>query len=322
MSNDAASRAASRAPSLADTPPGCLPGHGHASDPAYLRGVALVMLAGVFWSLGGILIRNVDAAGDWQILLVRSVALAATLLCVLGWRHGRSVVGKFRAVGRPGLAASCCLAAAFVCFIFAMQRTTIANAVFLLSVSPFTAALLAWLVLREPVLPITWRSMVLAAIGVGIMVAEGVEAGALLGNLLALGATLGFSGFVVGLRAGRLGDMLPAVCLAAVITACVSALLVDDLVMSLEDVVLCALMGVVQVGAGMVVFTIGSRQVPAAELALLSLTEVVLAPVWVWVGVGEVPGAATLLGGAIVIGAVTWRALGGLRRKTPPVGAV
>ncbi|MDX1432982.1 MAG: DMT family transporter [Gammaproteobacteria bacterium] len=308
--------------SLTVAPPGDAHGRGDASDPLHLRGVALVLLAGVFWSLGGILIRHVESASDWQILLVRSWAVAVTLFSVLLWRHGRRVPDKFRAVGWPGLVGACCLSVAFICFVFAMQRTTIANATFLLSASPFTAAVLAWLVLREPVLPITWRTMAVAALGIVVMVTDRVEAGAWLGNAFAFGAMLGFSGLVVAMRAGRLGDMLPAVCLAGVITGSVSALLVEDFAVSTNDALMCITMGVVQVGAGMVVFTMGSRHVPAAELALLTLTEVVLAPLWVWVGVGEVPAVATLIGGAIVMAAIVWRALGGMRRKTPPVGAV
>jgi len=85
---------------------------------------------------------------------------------------------------------------------------------------------------------------------------------------------------------------------------------------------LCLAMGVVQIGVGLALFTMGSRHVPAAELALLSMTEVILAPLWVWFGMGEVPTATTLLGGLVVLGAIAGRALTGLRRKPPPFGAV
>ncbi len=81
-------------------------------------------------------------------------------------------------------------------------------------------------------------------------------------------------------------------------------------------------MGAVQIGAGLLVYTAGSRHLPAAELALLALTEVVLGPVWVWLGIGETPSLATLLGGAIVLGAIVGNALSGLRRWRPPIGAV
>lgn len=91
--------------------------------------------------------------------------------------------------------------------------------------------------------------------------------------------------------------------------------------LSTHDVLLCALLGCVQVGLGLILFTVGSRYIPAGELALLSLTEVVLGPVWVWLGVGEVPTSLTLLGGVIVLSAIVAQAVHGVRRR-PPVGVV
>ena len=295
---------------------------GELADPGYKRGVALVMLAGVFLSLGGILIRNVESAGEWQILFVRSLAAAVTFFCVLLWRYRTRVFDPFRQAGRKAVVGGLCLACGFTCFVFAMVGTTIANAVFILSASPFATALLAWLVLKERVAPATWAAMGGALVGIGVMVAGGIAAGTLFGNLMALAAMIGFAGFAVTLRAGRNGDMLPAACLAGVFAALIGAVMAPGFSMSAHDVAICCAMGVFQIGAGMVVFTRGSQSVPAAELALLSLTEVVLAPLWVWIGVGEVPGATTLLGGAIVLAALAARALSGIRRKPPPFGAV
>lgn len=295
---------------------------GAQGDSAYARGVALVMLAGVFLSLGGILIRNIESADAWQILFVRSLAAAATFFCVLLWRYRTRVFDPFRQAGWKAVVGGLCLAAGFTSFVFAMLGTTIANAVFILSASPFATALLAWLVLRERVGRATWAAMIGALIGIGVMVAGGIAAGTLFGNLMALAAMIGFAGFAVTLRAGRNGDMLPAACLAGVFAALIGAAMAPGFSISAHDVAICGAMGVFQIGAGMVVFTRGSRSVPAAELALLSLTEVVLAPLWVWIGVGEVPGTTTLLGGAIVLAAIAGRALSGIRRKPPPFGAV
>jgi len=119
--------------------------------------------------------------------------------------------------------------------------------------------------------------------------------------------------------------MTPAVCWAGVWGAVLGALMVGltgaGFPVSVHDLALCALLGFVQVGLGLILFTIGSRHVPAGELTLLSLTEVVLGPIWVWVGVGEVPGTWTLIGGAIVLGAIATQSVAGTRRR-PPVGLV
>lgn len=292
------------------------------ASPLYLRGVALVMVAGAFWSLAGILIRNIEAADGWQILFVRSCATFATLLLIMIFRYGRQTSAQFRQAGLAAVLGGMGLAVAFISFIFAILGTTVANALFILSAAPLATAVLAWLLLREAVRRQTWIAIAVAVVGIAVMVVDSLGVGALFGNLMALISVLGFAGFAVALRWGRAADMLPAACLAGLFAALASAALVPDFDISLHDALICVVMGVVQIGFGMVLFTAGSRHVPAAELALLSLTEVVLGPLWVWLGVGEVPRLLTVVGGAIVLTAIAGRALTGLRRKPPPVGSV
>ena len=286
-------------------------------DPFYGRGVIMVMVAGVFFSTGGILVRLVEGAGPWQILLFRSITLSITIFAVLMVRHRGKVFAEFRKGGGAAIIGALCLGVAFSGFIFSLIHTTVANAVFILCAAPFFTAPLAWLVLGERARPATWVAMVFAMIGVAIMVGGGISSGALLGNLMALFAVVGFAGFAVALRRGRDTDMLTLACLAGIFTAAVAALMSDGFAMSVYDLGLCVFMGLVQMSAGMILFTKGSRHVPAAELALLLLTEVVLAPIWVWLWLGEVPRVWTLVGGAVIFAAIT-----GMRRKQPPFGAV
>ncbi len=293
-----------------------------ARNPAYLRGMFLVMLAGVFWSLGGLLVRLVEVAGAWQILFYRSSSLAVTIFCVLLLRYRGAVFKRIRAAGLPAVAGGLCLSFGFTGWIFALVNTTVANGVFILSAAPLAAALLAWVILKEPIGRATWLAMIAAVAGVGVMVIGGIGAGLLFGNLMAMVAMLGFSGFAVALRWGRAGDMLPAVLWAGFFAAVMAAWQSGDLAIPARDLSICIVMGAGQIGLGLVCFTRGSRVIPAAELALLSLTEVVLAPVWVWLALAEMPSATTLLGGAIVLAAVAGRALAGLRRRPPPIGAV
>jgi drug/metabolite transporter, DME family len=162
----------------------------------------------------------------------------------------------------------------------------------MLGAPPFFAALLGRLILGERVRRLTILAMVLTATGILVMVSGGLVLGTVAGNLLALGASCCFSIFSVLLRRGR-HDMLPCAAIAGMFAALVALPIAISeasgigaaLMLSPRDLALCAVMGSVQVGLGLTVFTVGARHVPAAELALLSMTELVLAPIWVWLGV-------------------------------------
>ena len=292
----------------------------------YARGVVLVLLAGVAWSTAGLVIRLMEQADGWQIVFWRSAAMVPTLLLFIALRNGGALAAAFRRAGWNAVVGGLCLACAFTGFVFALLHTTVANVLFILSAAPLVAAVLGRLILGEPVRRATWGAMIIALAGVGVMVAGSLERGALLGNLIALLTTFGFAGFTVALRRGREVDMLPAVCLGGIISMMISgsALARADALaafaVSGHDLALCLALGMVQLSLGLVLYTFGSRHVPAAELTLLAMTEVVLGPIWVWIGVGETPSATTLLGGAIVLGAVAGQAVGGVRRARPPIG--
>ena len=155
------------------------------------------------------------------------------------------------------------------------------------------------------------------------MVSDQTGAGTVLGSLAALGSALGFACFTVALRAGKSVEMLPAVFLsglfALVMMGSICLFTGDGFILSRYDGGIALGMGVFQVGAGLVLFTLGSRSLPAAELALLSLAEVVLGPVWVWLFLGETVGLNTLIGGGILLAAIAGNALSGIRRKPPPI---
>jgi drug/metabolite transporter (DMT)-like permease len=288
----------------------------------FRHGAAFVILAGCFWSLGGLFLRLVESADEWQILFYRSLSCFIALLVVLFVRHGGATLRRFGEVGIPGFMASVCLCVGFVGFVFALIHTSIANAMFVMAAAPLGAAVLATGMLGERVTPLAWAAMAAAVLGVGIMVGAGVVAGTAFGNVAALVSTLAMMGFAVALRFGREADMLPAVCLAGLCTTLISLAFVDDLALSPRDLALCVAMGVLQIGASLTLFTAGSRYVPAAELTLLSMIGTVLAPAWVWLVMGEVPRLATLLGGVIVLAAIAAPAIAGARGRVPSVGPV
>jgi len=286
---------------------------------SYRTGLVLVLLGSTCASWIGLGVRMMEAAGAWQILFYRSVGLVIFLLIFLGVRHTANVAMVFRQAGRASLVGGVGLAVGFAGSLVAIEQASVANAMFVLAAAPFLAAVLGWWILAEGVRPATWLAIALAFTGVLIMVIEGVSFGYLWGNVAALMAACGLAVFVVALRFGHLGDMLPlavfAGVLAALIAVSVCALTDSGIRVSWYDMLLGLVMGVFQLGIALVLITRGSRSVPAAELALLSMAEIVLAPLWVWLVLGETAGIYTLLGGTLVLVAICLDAFTGLRRR-------
>ncbi|MEK0084133.1 DMT family transporter [Benzoatithermus flavus] len=302
-----------RTESAASTPPACI-------DLTYLRSAILVVLAGTFWSTGGVLVKLAEAADARQIVLWRSLFVFLFLVVVLGIRQRGALLRTFRTAGWNGVLGGWCLVGAFLGSIEAFTRTTVANVMFILAAQPFLAALFARLLLGERVGRQTWLAMAAAIVGVTIMVAPGLALGGASGSLLALASAVSFALFSVTLRRGRYGDGSPSIVWGALFSALVAFLLVvagkgaDAVLVGRHDLLICAAMGIGQIGCGMLAFAAGSRHLPAADLTLLALTEVILGPVWAWLVVGEVPPTATLAGGALVLGATALQALSGARR--------
>ena len=292
-------------------------------DSSYRRGVLLVLLAGILWSTIGLGVRFMEVANVWQILFYRSCSLAPFLFFIISFRSRGKPLLAIRKAGLAGAIGGACLVFAFAGGIFAIQTTTVANAMFLFASAPFFAALLGRLLLGEKVRTATWISMVAASLGVVFMVAEGISLGNAAGNLAGILSAIGFAAFTVTLRWRKLDDMLPSVLLSGVFATAVAGTvcwaLGHPLAIPAHDISIALAMGVLQVGAGLFAYTIGSRSVPAVELALLSMTEVLLGPLWVWLALGEVAGLFTLIGGAVLMAAIAGNAVTGLRRKPTPV---
>jgi drug/metabolite transporter (DMT)-like permease len=287
----------------------------------YGRGVALVLMAGSLWSLMGLGLRQIEAATVWQILFWRSVGMVPVLLAVIWWTSGGRPFTAIRDVGVAGALGGLSLVLAFAGAIYAIQTTTIANAVFLFSASPFVAAVLGWILLGERVRPWTWAAIALAAFGMYLMVREGMAMGALAGNIAALLSAVGFGAFSVALRWGKVGDTLPVALLGGVFSILAAGLVLalrgEPVAPSGWDIGVSFAIGAVILALGMVVYTAASKAVPAAELTLLSLIEVLLGPLWVWLVLGETASTATFVGGGVLLAAVALNAVIGARAQRP-----
>jgi drug/metabolite transporter (DMT)-like permease len=282
-------------------------------------GLILMTGAGLAWSSAGLLVRSLSFTDGWEMVFWRSLFLIPFLaVTVMAFHRGR-LVQPVLAVGRSGLIAGMLLAVQFFCFLLAVTRTTVAETLVIMSVSPFVAALTGWLLLGERVAARTLVAMAVGFSGIAVMFAGSLGSGALLGNLIALGVPLAFAGQLVALRQQSESiDMLPTVLIAGLVSVPLSLVLAWPLEATPRDLVVLAIMGAFQLALGCALMTVAVRHLPTAEIGLFALLETILGPIWVWIAYAERPTDLALFGAVIVVGALAVNALLGLRRGAAP----
>ena len=288
-------------------------------------GIPLVLMAGIFWSLSGLVYRWIEVATAWQVLFYRSLSLFCFIALWLVVRYRGRLIGVFQSAGRLSVLGGLCLSISFSGYILALDQTSVANALFILAAAPFFAALLGRVLLSEHIGWTTSLAMGMAALGLAVMAGNELAIGRGLGELFALAAALGLAGLTITLRMRRTTDMLPAILFASLFATlfALTGMLWDgdSLILTPKDLSLSVSLGVFQVGLGFMLYTAGSRHLPAVELTLLSLTEVIVGPILAWLGADEVPSVTTLAGGALILLAIVTLAVLGQRHqpaKTPP----
>jgi drug/metabolite transporter (DMT)-like permease len=272
------------------------------------RGQIYVALAAVAWSTAGVLQRQLTLDTPTQVVGRAVFAGAALLTYVAVVEHGR-VADAFRSVGAAGAAVAVCVATASGCFIAALNHTSVARVLFILAIAPVLAALLARVTLGEPITRRSALAMALALAGVGLMLGAPGE-GSLAGDGLSLLAALAFAVMIVVTRWRRDVSMAPATCVSQLILVVAFLPFASPGEISGGDVGWLAALGIGQIGLGFALLTVGARLIPAAQVGLITLLEVVLGPLWVWLAVDERPTTLTLVGGVIVIGAIVWQTRG------------
>jgi len=286
------------------------------------RAVALMVLAPLMWSIAGVVTRNLSpelqATGRFEITFWRSVFAALTVGAFLAFVR-RDFAGALRRAGAPSLLSGLMWAVMFVNFMLALTLTTTANTLIVMAIAPLITALLARAVLKTPITARTWVAIFAAMLGIGWMFAGSYRvesASSALGMLIALGVPLASAINVVVLKKrGASVDLIPAVFLGGVISAAAVLRFALPFQAELRDIALLALLGVFQLGIPCMLLVVATRHLSAAEVALLALLEVVLGPLWAWLGAGEQPSVATLTGGAIVLGALVLNELHGVVRR-------
>ena len=270
----------------------------------YRRGILQLVASGVFLSTAGIALRLVEQADGWQILFYRSFALSVTILLILVFQKRSRFLDEFRGLGWNDCLLAVFLGTGFVAYVFALLYNTVANALFIFSCAPFLAGFLGWILLGERVATRTWFAIGISMAGLAVMVGSELAVSRYLGTLLALWIPIAYAASIIAVRRSKRDNMLVALCLAGLVAGVLSAFFVTDYALTPRDLILSLYLGVFQVGVGFTLVVLGSRYVPAAQVGLLALVEPVLAPIWVWMGVGEVPDLATIVGGTIIFLAI------------------
>ncbi|RJG08038.1 DMT family transporter [Noviherbaspirillum cavernae] len=282
------------------------------------RAILMMVCAATLWSIAGVLTRHLDAARGFEVTFWRSFFSALFVAAVLVWQQGvPQAMRTVRSGGRLGVLSGMMWCVMFCCFMIALTKTTVANTLVVMSVSPLLTAFLAWLILKQAIPARTWGAIVAATIGIAWMFVHGMSGVGerhLLGMLIAAAVPVAAAINLIAIKkAGHGVDLVPAVLLGSIFSAGLMLPLAWPVQASWHDVAILAVLGFFQLGLPCMMMVKATKALSAPEVSLLALLEVLLGPIWAWLGAGEVPAQATLIGGAIVMGALVFNELSAMR---------
>lgn len=283
------------------------------------RGAALALMvaAPVLWSSAGVVTRHIERAEPMEQVFWRSFFAFAFVAGFLLFQKSNPWE-KMRGAGMPGLFSGFLWAVMFTAFVIALSLTTTANALVVMSISPLLTVICARIALSDPIPLRTWIAALAAMAGIAFMFGSSLEETRHLGGMLvALLIPVASALNVVALRkhSGRL-DLIPAVMLGGALSCLAALPLALPISASGRDLALLAFLGVFQLGLPCMFLVMASRRLLAPEMALLGLLEVVLGPLWAWLGAGETPAPATLFGGLLVLAALAGNEMAALSSRT------
>jgi len=297
------------------------------SSKSYFNAFILVFLAGLFWSFGVVTVRYMIDANSYvfQYLFYRGLSIATILLIYLFVKEGLGFYKNFFRIGISSILGGIFLATAFTGFIFSITMTTAAVTLFMLAAMPFIAAIVGYFVLGETLRRTTLVAMVVAFLGVCVMIFNDSISGSALGAIIGFISATGFALYSVTIRWKPETPKFTTVVLAGLFCAlfsfCVLGLSFEPFSkMPVINSYLSLLHGLI-VSSGLILYTLGAKHLPSAELTLLSLMEVVGGVLWVWIpifGINEIPSVTVLIGGVIITFAVLFHGYSA-KRKIDPV---
>ena len=279
--------------------------------------IPLVVFAGLLWSFGPLVVRNMDEPGlvPWQYLCGRGIVIFFLLNCYLFFDEGIKFYKNYLKIGISGIIGGVGLGTAMITFIWSITNTSVAITLLCLAAMPFITSLLGFLFLREKISFSIWIAIIVATIGLGIMAFDSASLGSINGLIFGLSSAFGFSIFSVSLRWRKETPKFTTVAVAGLFCFLFSIVIIiqNDLnfLASSKNEGLFAVHGTL-VCLGLILYSIGSKTIPAAELTLLSLTEVIGGIFWVWIpifGINEIPSNSTIIGGFLIFMSIIYYSL-------------
>ena len=278
-------------------------------------GALALIFAGVFLSFGGVIIRFMESSSAWQITGYRSITFSLAILLYILIKYKKDTPHAFKKIGHSGILIALILGFSNTCFVWGMSTTTVSNAVFIMSTGPLFAAVCSYFFLKRKIGKKTFIAIAGSMFGITIMFSGGMESNNYIGNIIILGVPIGFAFQLTILNYNSHIDFMPATFLGGVFSSLIGFIFMANLDISTHDLLLCLFMGAFQVGIGFMLITIGSRYIPPHRAALFLLMEPVLAPIWAFLGVGEIPGQTEMLGGLIVLSFVSYKIIDQFKNK-------
>ena len=279
--------------------------------------VPVVLIAGILWSFGPYVVRHIDQAATvpWQYLFTRGLVIFILLNAYLFFEEGKEFTKNYKKIGISGLIGGLGLATAMITFIWSITHTTAAITLICLAAMPFITALLGFLFLKEEISLNVWIAIFIASVGILIMALNNNENNSIVGLVTGLASAIGFSVFSVSLRWRKETPKFTTVALAGLFCFLISSAVLFNnnmnFLSSSKNESLFALHGTI-VCFGLILYSIASKNIPAAELTLLSLTEVIGGVFWVWLpwlGINEIPSTNTIIGGFLVFLSIMYYSL-------------
>ncbi|MBO6491684.1 MAG: DMT family transporter [Pelagibacteraceae bacterium] len=270
--------------------------------------ILIVLIAGTFWSFGALVVRYIEDARNvpWQYVFFRGITIFLLLNLYLFLKEGKLFLNNYSKVGLSGIIGGVSLGSAMMCFIWSITHTSAAVTLLMLAAMPFITAILGYFILKEKISTTTLTSTIIAAIGIMFMALNSNKIGTLFGLLIGLMSALGFSVFSISLRWRKETPKFTTVAVAGLFCAIFSTIVLTfadaNFLTTFRNSSLSALHGLL-VCSGLILYSMGSKNLPAADLTLLSLTEVIGGIFWVWLpifGINEVPSNNTIIGGVII----------------------
>jgi len=272
---------------------------------SHRKALILMLIVPVLWSMAGIFARQLEHLRGYEIVFWRSFFLVLFISAFLLMQKRLQWQNMFRVMGWLGFLSGIMWGTVFCCFMLALTLTTVANTLIVGSITPLLTAFLAWLLLKQKILWRTGLAILFTFIGMACMFAgnvTGIEDRHLYGMLLALTVPVAYSvNFIILGKSGGQTNMIPGILLGGVFSAVAMLPWVIPFEISGEDVVILVVLGFFQLGLPCILLVYAAQSLQPAEIALLSLLEVLLGPLWVWIGIGEAPSQHTLIGGSIIL---------------------